>query len=66
VAEQKIYADGEWRDAAIYQRDLLKCGNIIAGPAIITQLDSTTLILPGHDGEIDALGNILIRPPTPS
>jgi hypothetical protein len=24
------------------------------------------LILPGHDGEIDALGNILIRPPTPS
>jgi N-methylhydantoinase A len=66
VAEQKIYADGEWRDAEIYQRDLLKCGNIIAGPAIITQLDSTTLILPGHDGEIDALGNILIRPPAPS
>jgi len=40
----------------------LLAGNVIAGPAIVTQLDSTTLILPGHDGEIDDLGNILIRP----
>ncbi|MBT4426567.1 MAG: hydantoinase/oxoprolinase family protein, partial [Rhodospirillaceae bacterium] len=62
VAEEKIFADGGWQDATIYQRDLLQAGNIIAGPAIITQLDSTTLILPGHDGEIDDLGNILIRP----
>ncbi len=62
LAEEKIYADGEWHQAGIYQRDLLKCGNIIAGPAIVTQLDSTSLILPGHVGEIDAIGNILIRP----
>ena len=62
LAEEKIFADGEWRAATVYRRDLLKCGNIIAGPAIVTQLDSTTLILPGHDGEIDALGNILIHP----
>ena len=66
VAEEKIFADGEWRAAAIYQRDLLKSGNVIAGPAIVTQLDSTTLILPGHNGEIDAFGNILIRPVEPS
>ena len=66
LAEEKIFADGEWREAAVYQRDLLKCGNILAGPAIITQLDSTTLILPGHNGEIDAFGNILIRPVAPS
>ena len=62
LAEEKVFADGEWREAAVYRRDLLKCGNIIAGPAIVTQLDSTALILPGHAGEIDALGNILIRP----
>lgn len=66
LADGKIFADGEWRQAAVYQRDLLKCGNVIAGPAIITQLDSTTLILPGHSGEIDAFGNILIRPVAPS
>ena len=62
VAQEKIFADGDWQDATIYQRDLLRAGNIIVGPAIVTQLDSTTLILPGHTGEIDDLGNILIRP----
>jgi N-methylhydantoinase A len=66
LAEEKIYADGEWRAASVYRRDRLKCGNIVAGPAIVTQLDSTTLILPGHNGEIDAIGNILIRPTEPS
>jgi hypothetical protein len=25
-------------------------------------MDSTTLILPDHDGEVDTVGNILIRP----
>jgi N-methylhydantoinase A len=25
-------------------------------------MDTTTLILPGHTGEVDAVGNILIRP----
>ena len=46
----------------IYDRPRLKAGNIIKGPAIVTQLDSTTLILPGHEGSIDRLGNIIIKP----
>jgi N-methylhydantoinase A len=66
LEEEKIFADGEWQAAQVYRRDLLKCGNIIAGPAIVTQLDSTALILPGHHGEIDAIGNILIRPVEPN
>ena len=66
LAEENIFADGEWQAAQVYRRDLLKCGNIIAGAAIVTQLDSTTLILPGHAGEIDAIGNILIRPVEPN
>ena len=66
LAEESIFADGEWQAAQVYRRDLLKCGNIIAGAAIVTQLDSTTLILPGHAGEIDAIGNILIRPVEPN
>ena len=65
-SEENIFADGEWQQAAVYRRDLLKCGNVLVGPAIVTQLDSTTLILPGHNGEIDRFGNILIRPIGPS
>lgn len=46
----------------IYDRTKLLCGNVIEGPAIVTQIDATTLILPGHHGEIDRLGNIIITP----
>ncbi len=57
-----IYADGaDWK-AGIYDRSRLKSGNRLLGPAVIMQMDTTTLILPGHAGEVDAVGNILIRP----
>ena len=40
----------------------LKAGNRIAGPAIVMEMDSTTVILPRHHGKVDAYGNILIYP----
>jgi N-methylhydantoinase A len=62
IGEQAIYVDGEERPAGIYDRGRLKAGHRVPGPAIVMEMDSTTLILPGHAGEIDAFGNILIRP----
>ncbi len=62
VAQTRIYVSGGWLDAGVYDRPKLASGNRIEGPAIITQMDSTTLILPGHHGTVDAVGNILIRP----
>src|SRR6185437_7627295 len=44
----RIWVDGEHADAAVYDRDRLAAGNVIPGPAIVTEMDSTTLILPGH------------------
>ncbi|MDP6345371.1 MAG: hydantoinase/oxoprolinase family protein [Alphaproteobacteria bacterium] len=60
--DASIYVDGRDQPAKIYDRQLLQAGNRIAGPAIVTEMDSTTLILPDHEGEVDAVGNILIRP----
>ena len=57
-----VYVDGADRQAKIYDRSLLKAGDRVPGPAIVTEMDSTSLILPGHTGEIDAVGNILITP----
>ncbi len=59
---QTIFSGGEDREAVIYDRAKLASGNRIAGPAIITEMDSTTLILPDHYGDVDTYGNILIRP----
>jgi len=59
---QPVRIDGRTHEAAVHARDRLAAGNRIHGPAIVTQMDTTTLILPGHVGEVDAFGNILIRP----
>jgi 5-oxoprolinase (ATP-hydrolysing)/N-methylhydantoinase A len=46
--------------SAFYQRELLKAGNRIDGPAIIEQLDSTVVINPGLTAQVDQYGTILI------
>jgi N-methylhydantoinase A len=44
-----------------YRRDLLPVGERIAGPAIVLQMDSTTVVPPQHNFEVDAAGNLIIR-----
>jgi N-methylhydantoinase A len=62
VGRQAAYMDGKRVTAAIYDRAKFKAGNVIQGPAIIMEMDSTTVVLPGHHGRVDALGNVLIYP----
>lgn len=57
-----VWMDGMEKQAVLYDRAKLRAGDRIAGPAIITEMDSTTLILSDHVAEIDHLGNILINP----
>ena len=62
IQATRIYADGAWCDAHIYDRAKLRPGNRIEGPAVVTEMDSTSVILPDHVGIIDDVGNILIWP----
>ena len=62
VATAQIYMDNREQEAKIYDRTKLESGNRIVGPAIITEMDSTTLILSDHAGEVDKFGTIVIRP----
>jgi N-methylhydantoinase A len=62
MQQTRIYADGGWREGHIYDRSKLVPGNRIPGPAIVLEMDATSVILPGHVGVIDHVGNILIWP----
>jgi N-methylhydantoinase A len=64
VEDHKIYREGKWVPAKIYDRGKLRTGNKVPGPAIITEFDSTTVVLPGYTAEIDRFANILINPET--
>jgi N-methylhydantoinase A len=46
--------------ATIYDRAGLRTGDGIAGPAIIEQFDSTTIVLAGQSARVDDIGNLII------
>jgi N-methylhydantoinase A len=60
--DHTAWFDGKQLATPIYDRDKLKAGHKISGPAIVTQKDTTTIILPDHHGKVDAYLNILIYP----
>jgi len=62
IDKSRAYFDGQGVETTVYDRDRLRPGHIIGGPAVITQKDSTTVILPGHYGKVDNYLNILIYP----
>ncbi|MDW4499187.1 hydantoinase/oxoprolinase family protein [Sulfitobacter sp. D35] len=55
-----VHFGDAWAETAIYDRLSLPVGARIAGPAILAQPDTTILIEPGHAGEVDSFGNVLI------
>ena len=62
IQDSRFYYEGLWHDITIYDRGLLHEGLVVPGPAIINEMDSTTVVLPGHDARVDAVGNLLINP----
>jgi 5-oxoprolinase (ATP-hydrolysing)/N-methylhydantoinase A len=49
-----------WLDTPRYRRELLRGGNEIRGPAIVDQMDATTVLPPGCCATVDRLGNLVI------
>ena len=47
-------------EAGIYDRALLRAGHAVIGPAIIEEVDSTTLVHAGYRAAVDEFGNLLI------
>jgi N-methylhydantoinase A len=61
LRDHEVWMNGAMQQAVIYDRSKLRQGDIIVGPAIVTEMDSTTLIEAGCTAKVDAVGNILIN-----
>jgi N-methylhydantoinase A len=61
IGRQRIAFSEGAAEAPIYDRARLGAGAIIAGPAILTQLDATTLLLPGQTAQVHRLGSLVVR-----
>ena len=62
IRDHEMWMDGAVQQGAIYERAKLRAGDRIPGPAIVVEMDSTTLIETRHVGTVDRFGNIMITP----
>jgi N-methylhydantoinase A len=60
TGKRKVYVGGRFRDTPTYRRAALRAGNRIAGPALIEEHASTTVLLAGDALTVDAFGNLVI------
>jgi len=58
-----IIFDGKTFQTPVYPRDTVPVGAEINGPAILEQMDSTSLIEPDSHATVDPLGNLIISVP---
>jgi N-methylhydantoinase A len=58
---RRVWFESGWKETPIYRRDALPLDAAFEGPAIIEQLDATTVIDPGDRITTDVLGNLAIR-----
>jgi len=62
VEDHEVVFQGKKIPTKIYDRAKMTPGAKFDGPAIVTEFDSTTVVLPGYVAEMDEFYNILINP----
>lgn len=53
---------GGFLETDIYDRARLGAGHLFSGPAVVEEMDATTVIEPGYQVEVDTFGNLLVTP----
>ena len=62
IQDTNFYYEGQDHAAVLYDRNKLHEGLVVSGPAIVSEMDSTTVVLPGYQAKVDSVGNLLINP----
>ena len=61
VGTRPVYFDGRFHETRLYDRDLLRPGDTFAGPAIVSEYSSATVLPMGDVLRVDGLGNLVIE-----
>ncbi len=59
--ERELWLSGAPRPVPVYARERLRPGNRLDGPAIVEQMDSTTVVPPGWTARVDAYANLVLE-----
>jgi N-methylhydantoinase A len=60
-SRRDVFFDGAFRETPIYGRAALPPGFRLAGPAVIEEFGSTTVVFPGQEAAVDPHGILVVR-----
>jgi len=66
AGRRRVWFESGWLETPVFHRERLPLGGRFEGPAIIEQLDATTVIEPGNNVEVDTFGNLVVAIPAGS
>ncbi len=61
IGTRQVYFDGDFQETRVYDRELLRPGDTFAGPAIVSEYSSATVLPFGDVLRVDGLGNLVIE-----
>lgn len=62
IGSRPVYfGEDGWRETPVYERSALPVNQSLSGPAIIDEMSSTTVVLPGQHAIVDDAGNIIVQ-----
>jgi 5-oxoprolinase (ATP-hydrolysing) len=61
VCTSRVYTDGAFRDAAVYERGDLRPGDMIDGPAVVRERNATTVVEPGWRATLTARDHLVLE-----
>jgi 5-oxoprolinase (ATP-hydrolysing) len=56
----QLFSGGQWHATALYRRDDMRAGDIVAGPAIIAEKNATNIVEPGWRAEVSNLNHLVL------
>jgi N-methylhydantoinase A len=62
LGAHRVFENGRWRNAAVYERARMKAGDRVAGPAVVVELSATTYLPVGWSAAMDGFGNLMLTP----
>ena len=58
---ETVFDHGNYPQTPVYRRESLAPGSRVAGPAIVVQMDATTVLPPGWGASVDGWGNLVVE-----
>jgi N-methylhydantoinase A len=61
LKRKKVMFEDQWVETGVFDRNLLRPGDSVAGPAIVHEYSATTVVPPGCRARVDEYSNLVIE-----